>query len=140
MSDPVNALRFDVKIDGLELGSFTALDGLSAEYEVKTYEEGGENGYVHQLPGRVKYGNVKLTRPVDHTSKGLAAWFSALAKGLGVNRATATVLAYNDNQELVAQWTLMGVYPVRYTGPSFSVDNAKVATETIELAHTGFLG
>jgi len=140
MSDPVNSLRFDVKIDGLDLGSFMAIDGLTAEYEVKTYEEGGENGFVHQLPGRVKYGNVKLTRPVDMASKGLAMWFSALTRGLGLNRATATILAYNDNRDLVAQWTLMGVYPVRYTGPSFSVDGGKVATETIELAHTGFLG
>ena len=84
--------------------------------------------------------DMKLHRADGIGKSRLAAWFSALAKGLGVNRATATVLAYNDNQELVAQWTLMGVYPVRYTGPSFSVDNAKVATETIELAHTGFLG
>jgi phage tail-like protein len=139
VSDPVNTMRFDVRIDGLDLGSFTALDGLNAEYEVKTYEEGGENGFVHQLPGRVKYTNIKLTRPVDLTSKALAAWFSSMVRGLPTRKSTAVVIAFNDNQEPIAQWALMGVHPVKYTGPSFSVDGARVATESIELAHEGFL-
>jgi phage tail-like protein len=137
--DPANALRFDFKIDGVKVASFTAVDGLSAEYVVKTYEEGGENGYIHQLPGRMKYNNLKLTRPVDSGSKDLAAWFSELGKSQKLTRHTATVVAYNDNKEVVAQWNLRDVYPVRYTGPSFSAENGKVLTETLELAHNGFL-
>jgi phage tail-like protein len=137
--DPANALRFDFKIDGVEVATFTSVDGLTAEYVVKTYEEGGENDYVHQLPGRVKYNNLKLTRPVDKGSKALAAWFSSLAKQQTLTRRTATVIAYNDNKEKVAEWSLRDVYPVRYTGPSFSAENGKVLTETLELAHNGFL-
>jgi len=137
--EPVNTLRFDVRIDGVTIGSFTGIEGLAAEYEVKTYEEGGENGYVHQLPGRLKYTNLKLTRPVDQSSKDLAAWFTRLRRGQGTKRQTAAVVAYNDNQEVVAEWNLTGVYPVRYTGPSFSTETAKVAIETLELAHTGFV-
>jgi phage tail-like protein len=139
MSDPGNALRFDFRLDGVEVASFTSVDGLTAEYVVKTYEEGGENGYIHQLPGRMKYTNVKLTRPVDKGSKALAAWFSELGKAQTLSRRTATVIAYNDNREVVAEWSLKDVYPVRYTGPSFSAENGKVITETLELAHNGFL-
>jgi phage tail-like protein len=139
MSDPGNALRFDFRLDGVEIATFTTVDGLGAEYVVKTYEEGGENGYIHQLPGRLKYTNVKLTRPVDSGSKALAAWFSTLGKGQALQRRTATVVAYNDNREVVAEWSLKDVYPVRYTGPSFSAENGKVITETLELAHNGFL-
>ena len=137
--EPANSLRFDVKIDGVTIGSFTGIDGLSAEYEVKSYEEGGENGYVHQLPGRLKYNHIKLTRPVDRSSKDLTAWFSKLGRGQGTKRQTATVIAFNDNREVVAEWNLAGVYPVRYTGPSFSTESSKVAIETLELAHNGFL-
>jgi phage tail-like protein len=139
MSEPGNSLRFNVVIDGLDLGAFTALDGLSAEYEVRSYEEGGENGYVHQLPGRMKYSNIKVTRPVDMESKALGMFFGLLAKGLGTSRLTATVIAFNDNTEPVAEWTFVGVWPVKYTGPSFSTDSPKVATETFEFAHTGLL-
>jgi len=137
--DPANSLRFNVVIDGQDLGSFTTLDGLTAEYEVRTYQEGGENGFVHQLPGRLKYGNIKVTRPVDIKSKGLGAWFRLLAKGVGGRRHTATVVAFNDNTEPVAEWTFVDVWPVRYTGPSFSTESAKVAIESFEFAHHGLL-
>jgi phage tail-like protein len=137
--EPASSLRFDVRIDGMSIGSFSSIDGLAAEYEVKTYEEGGQNSFVHQLPGRLKYTNIKLTRPVDKSSKELAAWFSRLRRGQGTKRQTATVVAFNDNREVVAECNLAGDYPDPYTGPSFSTDSAKVATETLELAHTGFL-
>jgi len=140
MPDPANTLRFNVVLDGLDIGSFTALDGLSAEYEVKQYSEGGENGFIHQLPGRLKYGNIKLTRPVDLRSKALGVWFGLLAKGVGSRRHTATVVAFNDNSEPVAEWTFMDVWPVRYSGPSLSTESGKVATETFEFAHNGLLG
>src|SRR5215471_13976043 len=65
LTNPANTMRFDVKIDGIELGSFTALDGLSAHYEVVPYKEGGNNEYIHQLPGRLEYDRVKLSRAVD---------------------------------------------------------------------------
>jgi phage tail-like protein len=140
MTNPANSLRFNVVVDGVELGSFTALDGLSAEYEVRTYQEGGENGFIHQLPGRLKYSNIKLTRPVDLQSKGIGSWFRLLAKGVGGRRHTATVVAFNDNSEPVAEWTFVDVWPVRYSGPSLSTESAKVATETFEFAHNGLLG
>mgnify|MGYP001823766526 CR=1 FL=1 len=39
----------------------------------------------------------------------------------------------------VASWSLADVIPVRWTGPSLDVDANSVATESLELAHNGFL-
>lgn len=141
--DPATAWRFDVKIDGEDVGSFTACDGLSAEYDVFEYHEGGENRYVHRLPGRLKYPNIKLTRPVDAksdstSSAGLAAWFSRLKDS--VTRRTASITAYDARGRKIAQWNLVGVYPARWTGPSFAADGNTVPKETLELAHNGFIG
>jgi phage tail-like protein len=44
-----------------------------------------------------------------------------------------------DNSKPIWQWDLTGVIPVRWTGPSLSAESAKIATETLELAHHGFL-
>ena len=41
-------------------------------------------------------------------------------------------------RKVVASWGLLGVVPVRWTGPSLNLDSPKVATETLELAHHGF--
>ena len=57
----------------------------------------------------------------------------------GVKRRTATIVARNAMNEEVASWNLSGVVPVRWTGPSLNVESPKIATETIEIAHHGFL-
>ena len=140
-NDPATGLRFEVRVDGVDIGSFTACDGLGAEYEVFEYQEGGENGYVHRLPGRLKFTPVKLTRPVDarsgSASGGLAAWFSQLAHE--VKRKTASITALDARGRQIAQWNLVGVYPSRWTGPSLSADGNNVPKETLELAHNGFM-
>lgn len=138
-TNPVNTMRFDVTIDGRDIGSFTAIDGLSAQYEVKTYAEGGENGFVHRLPGRMSYGTIKLTRPVEMRTRALGDWFREVAKGKTSKPHTAAIMAMNDNRATVVTWEFQGVWPVSYKGPSFAAEGGKVATEVFEFAHNGWL-
>lgn len=134
--DPALDIRFDVVIDGLAIGSFTGCEGLTAEYEVFEHAEGGQNEFVHRMPGRLKYQNITLTRPVDEDSGTLAGWFTSLARA--VERKTASITVFDGNRRPISTWNLQGVWPVKYTGPSLSVDGGAVATETLELAHHGF--
>jgi phage tail-like protein len=128
---------FSVTIDDDELGSFNSCDGLGCEVVIEQREEGGNNAFVWQLPTRIKYGNVKLTRPVGKDSAKLTAWLASFATG--VTRQTATISARGSDNEIVASWSLDGVIPVRWSGPQLSPDSPKVAIETVELAHHGFL-
>ena len=128
---------FLVQIDDKDLGSFNSCDGLGVEVVLEQREEGGNNGFVWQLPTRVKYSNVKLTRPVGRDSAKLTAWLASFASG--VRRQTATISAMTADRKVVATWNLDGVVPVRWTGPSLSPESPKIATETVELAHHGFL-
>ncbi len=134
--DPAVSILFEVKIDGVEIGSFTGCEGLVAEYEVYEYQEGGNNAFVHRMPGRLKYPNVKLTRAVDRDSGKLAAWFTSLEQA--VQRKTAKVTAYDGNRKAIATWSLTEVWPVKYSGPSLAADGSGAASETLELAHHGF--
>lgn len=140
MTDPDAAVAvcFVVKIDDQSLGVFNSCDGLGCEFVIEQREEGGINGFVWQLPTRIKYSNVKLSRPVTQDSAKIARWFAGMAAG--VNRKTATIEAHTLDGEVVASWHLLEVVPVRWTGPQLNADTAKVATETLELAHHGFLG
>ena len=64
-------LRFEVTIDHkVDLGNWTKCEGLTVEWELQEYREGGLNDYVHRLPGRRKFQNIKLTRPIDETPEG----------------------------------------------------------------------
>jgi phage tail-like protein len=137
-SYPPTTVHFSVKIDGgHDLGVFTACDGLGCEMVIEQREEGGNNAYIHQFAGRIKYSNVKLTRPINKDSAKVAAWFADLAVHK-VERPTATIAALDPEGAAIASWKLQEVIPVRWQGPSFNVDGPKVATETLELAHHGF--
>ena len=138
MAEAGLGLRFRVSIDGQDFGNWQKCDGLSMEYDIHEHKEGGENGFTHKLPGRVKYENVKLTRPIDQHSGRVTAWVASVQ--IRLIPATAHVSVLDPAGESVADWYLIGVYPVRWSGPTLDVDGNQWATETLELAHNGFLG
>ena len=138
MSESGLGLRFQVRIDGRSFGNWQKCDGLAVEYDIHEYKEGGENGYVHRLPGRVNYPNVKLTRPIDSDSASVSAWVASLQ--IRMVPSTAQISVLDPAGVSVATWTLTGVYPVRWNGPSLDVTSSQWATETLELSHNGFLG
>ena len=70
---------FSVVVDIHDLGSFTACEGLGVEVVLEQREEGGNNEFVHQLPVRMKYPNVKLTRALNGESALVAQWFASMA-------------------------------------------------------------
>jgi phage tail-like protein len=137
--DSAQSLRFRVKLDGgADLGNWSKCDGLSVEYDVFEYKEGGENTFIHRIPGRVKYQNLKLTRPINKDSKRVADWIAGMKTK--VKRETAAISALDTEGQAIATWNFEGVYPVRWSGPSLDISSNQVATETLELAHNGFLG
>jgi phage tail-like protein len=136
-ADPAVSVCFTVRIDDDDLGDFNSCDGLGCEVVIEQREEGGNNGFVWQLPTRIKYSTIKLSRPVGEDSAKLTAWLAGFANG--VSRKTATIEARRADKSVVATWHLDGVIPVRWSGPSLSPESPKIATETIELAHHGFL-
>ncbi|MDX8034348.1 phage tail protein [Lentzea sp. BCCO 10_0856] len=131
------AVCFSVSVDKDDLGSFNSCEGLGCEFVIEQREEGGNNGMVWQLPTRIKYPNVKLSRPVTRDSQKITRWISGMAAG--VKRRTAVIEAKTLEGKTIASWSLSEVIPVRWTGPQLSAEQTKVATETLELAHHGFL-
>lgn len=142
MTEPAVGYRFKIEVEGRDLGTFTKVEGLGAKYDVLAVKEGGQNGFVHKLPGRIEFDDLKLTRPVDGSSGELAAWFtsyqSAVRQQGRLELATASITAYDGTDTVVATWSLKGVFPTRYSGPSFEAGSAKLLTETLELSHQGF--
>jgi phage tail-like protein len=135
-SDPALSVCFAVKIDDNDLGTFNSCEGLGCEVVIEQREEGGNNAFVWQLPSRLKYPNVKFSRPLGADTAKVAKWFASMTGG--VKRRTATIEVMSGAGKVVATWELDGVVPVRWSGPSLNFDSPKVATETVEIAHHGF--
>ena len=57
----------------------------------------------------------------------------------GFTRGTGHIEAKTADGETVATYDLHDVIPVRWTGPALNPDQPKVLTETLEIAHNGFV-
>lgn len=131
-------VHYIVHLDEHDLGDFLSCEGLGVEVVLESREEGGNNGFVWQFPTRLKYPNIKLTRPVSKdTADVIVNWVVAAVSG--ASRGTGHIEARSADNEPVARYDLHDVIPVRWTGPSLNADQPKVLIETLEIAHHGFV-
>lgn len=133
---------FIVELDGVPIGRFTEVQGLEVSVEVATYNEGGVNGFTHQLPGRISYPNLVLKRGVTWDNN-LIEWFdntsgaNFLATGKVVRESAAVTMISGTGQRL-RSWVLYDAMPVKWSGPSLANDQDAVPTEELEVIHHGF--
>ncbi|UZJ33570.1 phage tail protein [Streptomyces endophytica] len=134
--DPGSSLWFTLSIDGESLGYFNGCDGLSSQVETEQRQEGGNNGFVWQLPTRVTFSTIRLTRPLTPDTTKVAKWISSVQTG--IERPTAQITALRADGSEVARWGLIDVLPVSWQGPALDPASPAVATEVLEIAHHGF--
>ena len=138
LPDPVGELRFQVTIDGVVVGEFAECTGLSMEYDIFEYQEGGQLGFVHKFRGGLKYPNLVLKRGVTYEAA-LLDWFldrtsdSTARENLG----NVNLSLLGDDGQQVRSWSFYGAFPVKWSGPSFSAKSTNIAMETLEIAHMG---
>jgi phage tail-like protein len=141
------SMRFKVSVDGLSLGSWSACKGLKVELKVIRVAEGGNYWYERILPDRIAYTPITLERAVHpQESQQVQDWLDKVASQWmnysgdpSYSAGTAVITLLGVTSQEVMSWTLTGVYPVSWSGPSLSATENKVAIETLELAHQGFL-
>ncbi|MFK8024809.1 MAG: phage tail protein [Ilumatobacter sp.] len=138
-----SASRFILEIDDVQIGTFTEVSGLNAEIAVEKIEEGGQNQFVHQMPGRVTWPNITLKRGVVDDDN-LFEWFTKTS-GDGLSEAGNKVSMHSGAVTLLSQsgdrlrsWKFDRAFPVKWTGPTFAVTSTEVPTEELEIAHHGF--
>lgn len=134
--DPLMAFRFLVTVEGVVFGAFSEVTGMQAELDVLELQEGGENAFVHKLPGRTKHGNLTLRRGV--VTLELWRWFAEVSAGRPSRRTLAVVILPGAQAAVPARFVFQSAVPVRWTGPELKAEQSTVAMETVEIAHHGF--
>lgn len=129
------ANRFYVQIGGDTQGVFTEVSGLQVELEIMDYREGGNNAFVHRLPGFIMMGNLSLKRGIV-LKNDFYTWFTQIASGQFVSKNLSLVM-YDVDGSPVITWNFTNAYPIKWIGPHFLASDAAVAVETLELAHEG---
>jgi phage tail-like protein len=119
------------------IGMFTRCSGLELQVDVLEYAEGGNNEFVHQLPGRIRYPNLVLARGLTNEDA-VFAWFTATRTKAELKEVTITFQTHTAQP--IRTFTFADAFPVRWTGPVSEAGTSTVAMETLEIAHGGLKG
>ena len=142
-SQRVTAASFLVEVDGVEIGRFMEITGLEVEVGVESIEEGGENGYVHKLPGRMTWPNLVLKRGITQNDS-LLKWLNKSSgegfsgEGNKLKRSSAAITLIGPSGTRLRAWNFDGAFPIKWRGPTFAAGSTEMAVEELEIAHHGF--
>ena len=133
------ANRFSVTIDfaKYDLGSWAQADGLSVKWSVAEYRAGDGGNLRWYFPGNTEYTTIKLTRAASEDSKSVKKWLDDTS--FNWKPYTGQVILHDSGANEIMTWELAHVMPVHWQIVGFDAMASKVATETLELAHLGFL-
>ena len=135
-TDPYMVFNFLVEIEGLVVGGFSEVSGLQVETVVQDYQEGGQNEYVHKLPGPARYpSNLVLKRGLTDIQT-LWTWHQEVASG-SITRRNGTIYLLDRQGQQAMWWNFKEACPVKWSGPELRADGNTVAMESIELVHRG---
>jgi len=140
---PPFTARFVFTVDGLTIGAFTEVSGLSVQMDTEDLVEGGNNGFVHKLPKQLKWPNLVLKRGITDSDV-LFEWFTKCSgdglekAGDKLDRRHGAVQLYDGAGKVVRKWEFTGAFPVKWTGPKFAAASKDLATEELEVSHCGF--
>ena len=135
--------KFIFEVDGMEIGQFSEVSGLSVDVQVESVEEGGENQFVHKLPGRMSWPNITLKRGIVR-SDSLFEWLKETSgegyasNGSKLKRRTAAITMLALDGTRLRAWNLADAFAVKWSGPTFAATANSAATEELEIAHHGF--
>jgi phage tail-like protein len=140
---PYSAFNFLVGLGDISsgedvVGGFSEVSGLNAEVTVAEYRAGNAAvNYVTKVMGINKSGDVTLKRGVIGTQN-VYDWLNAARSGdIKAKKASVTIRLLNEQrgQEPVVTWTLRGVTPIKWTGPSLTAKGGgDVAMEELVLS------
>lgn len=136
--NPYAAFNFLVEVDGLEIGGFAEVSGLSHEIGVIEYREGTDRrNSVRKLPGLHKVSDVTLKRGITGSLE-LFEWLKTVRDGNVARRNVSIQLMPEDRSSPVMRWLLRDCFPVKLVhGPLNALAN-EIAVEELVLAVQSF--
>jgi phage tail-like protein len=141
---PYGAFNFLVNLNssGVDatsvLGGFSDVSGLGTEMTVAEYRNGTEKeNHVRKVPGVHKVSDVTLKRGIV-SSKDLWAWINRVRTNGRSEQRDVVITLRDEAGKDVQSWTLRGVIPLKYTGPTLAAKGGgDVAMEELVLSAEG---
>lgn len=126
--------KVEISIDD-KIACFQEVSGLSASVKTEDIVEGGVNWTTRKIITGASYSNIVLKRGLCNNS--MFEWIDGFITGKNIKRLSGNIKLLGDDGKTVKVFHFEHGIPVKWDGPSLSVTNDTIATETLEIAHEG---
>ena len=116
---------------------FQTVSGLSVEYDMEEYKEGGENRFVHKLPVRTKYADLVLKRGMLTDSE-VIRWFLNAFRDREIKPAEVSIILMNEKGEPLRTWNVVNAIPRKWVVSDLNASENSVVVETMEFSYRYF--
>lgn len=116
---------------------FQTVSGLSAEYDMEEYKEGGENRFTHKLPVRTKYADLVLKRGMLTDSE-VIRWFFRALRDREFQPTDLNVILMNEKSEPLRTWKVAHAIPRKWVVSDLNASENSLVIETMELSYRYF--
>ena len=116
---------------------FQTASGLSVEYDMEEYKEGGENRFTHKLPVRTKYADLVLKRGMV-TDSSVIKWCLDAFRERVFLPTDVNVILMNESAEPLRTWKVAHAIPKKWLVSDFNANENSLVIETIELTYRYF--
>jgi phage tail-like protein len=116
---------------------FQSVSGLSVEYDMEEYKEGGENRFTHKLPVRTKYSDLVLRRGML-TGSDVIQWCLKALRDREFVPADVNVILMNEKSEPLRSWKVAHAIPKKWVVSDLNANENAVVIETLELSYRYF--
>lgn len=119
-----------------DLGSWSKVGGLGVTWDAVEYRSGDSN-QVWSMPGIARYEKITLSRATCPDSQLVQEWLAETSRKPQVFSGCIKLLTWIGLP--LCEWPLKSFVPVGWRIADLETKSATVVTETLTLAHTGFL-
>lgn len=116
---------------------FQTVSGLSVEYDMEEFKEGGENRFTHKLPVRTKYADLVLKRGMV-TDSAVIAWFLDAFRERRFAPTDVNVILMNEKGDPLRTWKVAQAIPKKWSVSDFNAGENAIVVESMELSYRYF--
>ena len=135
-NDPYRGFNFRVEIDGLPVGGFSEVSGLTADGDVVDYREGTDPPTTSQArgPAQVREHRAQARLHAERHAVALVPAHRATAARPAQRQRSCCM---NEAHSDVLRWNFENAWINKIEGPGLKAAGNEVAIESMELCHEG---
>jgi phage tail-like protein len=116
---------------------FQTVSGLTVEYDLEEFKEGGENRFTHKLPVRTKFADLVLKRGMLTDSE-VVRWCLKAFRDREFEPADISIILMNEKSETLRTWNVAHAIPKKWLVSDLNASENGIVVETLELIYRYF--